>query len=180
MVQGNWAGMFGQCVLCFERDSLFSRDVSFWNGCALHFGHLNVALDLVEIQAKVLSADRHQCTTFPRPSQWGDLHRNHDTARLQTTIIKALIQTDNNMCASHPSAISSVGTSQQQLGAESVTLLSFLSAPVRDLVQHGNWTSLCQSYKASNECAFQWIMMSCKPSWALPIVEKNTISSDYL
>lgn len=173
MVQGNWAWMFGQCLFCGLRDSLFSRDVSFWNGCALHVGHLNIALDLVEIQAKVFSADCHQRTPFPRPSQRGDLHRNHDTACLQTMIIEALIQTDNNMCVSHPSAISTVGRSQQQLGAESVTLLSFLSAPVRDLVQHGNWTSLCQSYKASNECAFQWIMMSCKPSWALPIVEKN-------
>lgn len=60
-----------------KMDSLLCRDVALSYGCAVHFSHLHVALDLSEVQAQVLTTDGHECAALSRTAKWGDLQESH-------------------------------------------------------------------------------------------------------
>lgn len=56
-------------------DLLFSGDVALTYGCAFHFSHLHITLNLSELQSQVLTTDGHKCATLSGTPQRSNLLR---------------------------------------------------------------------------------------------------------
>lgn len=62
-----------ESVINVKCDLLFCRDVALTYRGAVHFGHLHVTLNLLELQAQVLTPDSHERTALPGTPERGDL-----------------------------------------------------------------------------------------------------------
>lgn len=60
-------------VINVKRNLLFCRDVALTYGGTIHFGHLDVILNLSEIQSEVLTTDSHERAALPGTPERGDL-----------------------------------------------------------------------------------------------------------